>query len=424
MHFRIPPFFPPYAVLVLVIAYAIGSLWLGLSRLDAIAELTAANARNRATMHDIQALSAAVADIETAGHGFALTVDESYLEPLERGRRQIPILLSALRDRMRDDTVELGLIQELVPLVAERTTRTLAGIERKRITPDQPYEAAFGSGGKELSAEIRRIFVALEAREQDEIGQVRQTFEKAIVGIRRGLYLMAGVTLLLVVALFMAVRRLRSFIPETPDAVSGSTVDIAAGASPAAKDAGVGTLLHDALLRARLAAASTPAESSHGKHLRSLIVAMEQALGAHSVAYGQDETPAGAHGVARAMSILADAYSKANGLKIKTTIDQSASVQDLQKAFLIFRSAEWALEVITVRKRTGGVTLTITGSKGQILLKIEALTDDPKLPVTLTPKETEEANALRQGIVAMAGTFIVDEGPAGFSLALTVPADS
>jgi len=235
---------------------------------------------------------------------------------------------------------------------------------------------------------------------------------------------MAGVTLLLVVALFMAVRRLRSFIPETPDAVSGSTVDIAAGASPAAKDAGVGTLLHDALLRARLAAASTPAESGHGKHLRSLIVAMEQALGAHSVAYGQDETPAGAHGVARAMSILADAYSKANGLKIKTTIDQSASVQDLQKAFLIFRSAEWALEVITVRKRTGGVTLTITGSKGQILLKIEALTDDPKLPVTLTPKETEEANALRQGIVAMAGTFIVDEGPAGFSLALTVPADS
>ena len=47
MRFRIPPLFPPYAILVLVIAYAIGSLWLGLSRLDAITELTAANARNR-----------------------------------------------------------------------------------------------------------------------------------------------------------------------------------------------------------------------------------------------------------------------------------------------------------------------------------------------------------------------------------------
>jgi len=68
--------------------------------------------------------------------------------------------------------------------------------------------------------------------------------------------------------------------------------------------------------------------------------------------------------------------------------------------------------------------LTITSSKGQVLLWIDALTDDPKLPIALTPKESEEANALRQGIVAMAGTFAVDEGPTGFSLALTVPTDS
>ena len=97
-------------------------------------------------------------------------------------------------------------------------------------------------------------------------------------------------------------------------------------------------------------------------------------------------------------------------------------MRDLQKAFLIFRSAEWALEVITLRKRTGDVALTITTSKGHVLLRIEALTDDPKMPVTLTPKESEEANALRQGLAAVAGTFIVDEGPTGFSLALTVPA--
>jgi CHASE3 domain sensor protein len=422
MRFRIPPFFPPYAVLVLVIAYAIGSLWLGLSRLDVITELTAANARNRATLHDLQALSAAVIDIEMAGRGFALTADESYLEPLERGRRQIPLLLSDLRDRMRDDTVELGLVEEVVSMIAVRTTITLADIERKRAAPDQPYEKTFGGRGKDSSEAIRRILATLEAREQDEIGQVRQAFADAIDAIRQELYLNAGVTLLLVIALFMAVRRLRSFIPEAPGTASGGTVEIAAGASPVAKDGGVGTLLYDALLRARLAAASAPAESNQGKHLRSLTVAMEQALNAHSIAYGLDETPPGANGVARAMAILAEAYSHANGLTIKTTIDKSASVRDLQKAFLIFRSAEWALEVITLRKRTGNVALTITTSKGHVLLRIEALTDDPKVPVTLTPKESEEANALRQGIAAVAGTFIVDEGPTGFSLALTVPA--
>ena len=155
MRFRIPPFFPPYAVLVLVITYAIGSLWLGLSRLGVITELTAANARNRATLHNLQALSAAVIDIEMAGRGFALTADESYLEPLERGRRQIPLLLSDLRDRMRDDTVELGLVEEVVSMIAVRTTITLADIERKRAAPDQPYEKTFGARGKDSSEAIR-----------------------------------------------------------------------------------------------------------------------------------------------------------------------------------------------------------------------------------------------------------------------------
>src|SRR5205823_163365 len=115
----------------------------------------------------------------------------------------------------------------------------------------------------------------------------------------------------------------------------------AAGAAAVAKDSGMGTLLRDALLRARLAAASAPAESSHAKHLRSLIVATERALTAHTAAYEPAEPPAGAHGVAHAMAALAEGYSKVNGLTIKTTIDQSASVQDPEKAFLIFRSAEW-----------------------------------------------------------------------------------
>ena len=54
-------------------------------------------------------------------------------------------------------------------------------------------------------------------------------------------------------------------------------------------------------------------------------------------------------------------------------------------------------------------------------LRIHALTDDPETPVTLTPKESEEARALEQGITALAGTFIGGEGPTGFSLTLTVP---
>jgi len=135
MRIRIPPLLPPYIVLALVITYAVGSLWLGLARIDAITQLTEAAAENAATAKDLNDLLAAVNDIENAGRGYALTADESYLEPFERGRRRVPALLSELRDKMRDDKVELALIEDLVSLIAERTTITVTGIERKRNAP-------------------------------------------------------------------------------------------------------------------------------------------------------------------------------------------------------------------------------------------------------------------------------------------------
>ena len=157
--------------------------------------------------------------------------------PLERGWRQISVSWSDLRMRMRDDTVELRSVEELVSLIAERYDDHA----RRHRTKARRARAAVRSclrGGRRRFDAIRKIIATLETREQDEIGQVRQAFANTMEAIRRGLYFMAGVTLLLVMALFMAVRRLRSFIPDAPGAVSGSTVEIAAGASPVAKDSG------------------------------------------------------------------------------------------------------------------------------------------------------------------------------------------
>lgn len=198
-------------------------------------------------------------------------------------------------------------------------------------------------------------------------------------------------------------------------------VDLAPDPAPGGIDDGVGTLLHDALLRARLAAASTPAEAGQDKHRRSLVVALEQALHALSVLRANQPPPA-AQGVAHAIATLVDAYSRASGLEIHATIDQSVAVPDDQRAFLVFRSAEWALEAISPRKRSGEVTLAITAGQGAVLLRIDALTDDPTRPLALTPKESEEANALRHGVTAIGGAFTIDEGPTGLSLIVSVPA--
>jgi CHASE3 domain sensor protein len=412
MRLRIPPFLPPYAVLLLVVTYALGALWLGLARVDAITRVSDAASQNYETAKDLKDLLAAITDIETAGRGYALTGDERYLEPFERARVRVPLLLSRLRDEMRDDNVELMLIEELVSLIAERTTITLAGIERKRAAPERPYELAFGRRGKETTDEIRTIIGTLQAREEDELSQLRATLARTLGEARGDLYVAAGVTLLLVLCLFLAVRRLRSFMPPPIPAPGRSVVR----ESPLASDVELDARLRDALLRARLAAGTAAGEPNARERGQALVEALEGAVATYDRA--REEPPS----VAQALTAIGQAYSVPGGLTVKMTIDRTIRVPDPQTGFLVLRSAEWALEAIARRKRAGDVTLSFTAGRDGLALGILGLTDSSGAPVPLTPREAEEANALRQGVDGAGGVFAADEGPTGFSLTVKVPA--
>ncbi len=87
----------------------------------------------------------------------------------------------------------------------------------------------------------------------------RQGVVAGIEAVRRDLYLLASVIVLIVVLLFFAVRRLRSFIPPELTLDSASIVKIPRPA--VSMDGHVATLLQDALMRTRLAYATTPADS-------------------------------------------------------------------------------------------------------------------------------------------------------------------
>ena len=118
MRLPIPPFLPPYGVLILVVAYAVGALWLGLTRLDDMAQLADSTTRNRATIDDLQAFQSAVDEIDAAGPAGVPVSAGARAAIFERERDRIPVLLSALRDKMRDDAAELALVEEIVPLIA------------------------------------------------------------------------------------------------------------------------------------------------------------------------------------------------------------------------------------------------------------------------------------------------------------------
>jgi signal transduction histidine kinase len=218
------------------------------------------------------------------------------------------------------------------------------------------------------------------------------------------------------------VRRLRSFIPPDLDIGPAGAVDV--GKESVSMDGHVVTLLQDALMRTRLAVATTPAESPEATRLKAVVDAMEKARDEHLRAMAElDRARPDAGDVVAALGSLASAYSSLGGPAVKATMEKSDAVTSHEKTFLICRAAEWALEAMALRKRAGEITLHFNADHGNVFLRVVALTDNPDVPLRLAPKETDEANVLQQTATFLGGTFVVSRGPTGFAMVLTLPAD-
>ena len=76
-----------------------------------------------------------------------------------------------------------------------------------------------------------------------------------------------------------------------------------------------------------------------------------------------------------------------------------------------------------MRKSAGEVSLQLAANGRDVALRVMALADHPRLRVTLTPKEREEAFVLQQGLAMHGGTFVASDGPTGFGLTVNVPVD-
>jgi len=416
------PILPTYVLLLLVIAFAVASAWLGLMRLDTVESLGESGARSAVTLNDLRALQNALVDVETSVRGFLLTGDTSDLETYERARVAIPPLLSQLRDTMRDEPTELALVEKLVPLTARRMDLSASAIQERRASLDKSAPVETNRPGKETMDQIRAVIAQLEEREQGDVARDRQGVAAGIEAARRDRYLLAAVIVLVAVLLFFAVRRLRSFIP--PDLDIGAADAVAVGKEAVSMDGHVAALLQDALMRTRLAAATTPAESPEATRLQSVVGAMENARDEHLRAEAELDSARPAPGnVVAALGSLASAYSNLGGPVVKATMEKTEAVTSHEKSFLICRSAEWALEAMALRKRAGEITLHFNADQANVFLRVVALTDNPDVPLRLAPKETDEANVLQQAATYLGGTFVVSRGPTGFAMVLTLPAD-
>jgi CHASE3 domain sensor protein len=416
------PLVPTYLLLVLVIVFAVASAWLGLARLDTIESLGNSSARSAVALSDLRALQNAVVDVETSVRGFLITGDVRDLETFERARDAIPPLLSRLRDTTRDDPADLELIERLVPLTARRVELSASAIQERRTSIDKSAPAETARPGKETMDQIRAVIGELEERQRGEVARDRSGVDAGIDAARRDRYLLAAVIVLVAVLLFFAVRRLRSLIPPDLDIGRADAVDV--GREAVSMDGHIATLLQDALLRTRLAAATTPAESPEAARLNSVVEAMQTARDLHLRAQAElEQGQASAGDVVAELASLANAYSSLGGPAVKATLERTSAIDSHEKRFLIRRAAEWALEAMALRKRAGEITLHLNVDHGNVFLRVVALTDNPDVPLRLAPKETDEANVLQEAATFLGGTFVVSRGPTGFAMVLTLPAD-
>src|SRR5512143_545274 len=414
---RIPPLLPTYVLLVLVVVFAVGSLWVGLGQLDTIERLAESRAESAATVQELQSLASTLNDIVNSAQGYARNGASENLDLFERARRAVPTQLTRLRDRMRDSPSELALVEHLVPLIARTTTLADAAIERLRAAPAS--EAAEAPAAYRDSVEaIRAIIANLESREQDDLAHDGRALTAALSSAQILQFALAGLSVLLVGLLFVAARRLSSFMPPAPRVDAAASVELD-GESPAASNARIAMLLDDAVARARLAVAAARDDPAAVESLRSSIEAIE-----HTALAPHGEPRPGAPTVVDGLALLAREYSQPGGLTVEPTLDRSVAISGREKAFVVDRVAEWGLEAIARRKRSGEITLVFSGNEEDAAsLRVLALLDPPDVPLRLSPREREEADFLQHAAASLGGRLAVTHGPTGFALVLTVPVD-
>src|SRR5512143_305562 len=105
-------------------------------------------------------------------------------------------------------------------------------------------------------------------------------------------------------------------------ATPAGTLDVKSARPPRAPDAGVGTLLRDALLRARLASAASPSGSTEVTRRRALVTTLENTLREHDGVLRDLGQPRPERDLPQATVPLAQRYSQPAVLTVDVRIDR------------------------------------------------------------------------------------------------------
>ncbi|HZF66742.1 MAG TPA: CHASE3 domain-containing protein [Gemmatirosa sp.] len=138
----------------------------------------------------LDALLAALVDVETGQRGYVITGAPRYLEPYESGVRRAPEALARVRRLTADNPRQQTRLDSLAPLVEARLAAAETVVATRRTEGLGPAAALVANDrGKRLMDAVRGILAAMQAEERALLGQ--RTTERAT-----GEQMVAAVTLL------------------------------------------------------------------------------------------------------------------------------------------------------------------------------------------------------------------------------------
>ncbi|SLJ86304.1 ATP-binding protein [Novosphingobium mathurense] len=200
-------------IIALIVPLLIGGVALLLQeQVQTTDRLAAAEAETQEKRNLILSVFSAHQDIETGGRGYVLTGDPEFLQPFDKGTRELGRIEPALRRAFAgqpEDLTELAAISELSHDKREFTDRIIS----LQQAGDNAGAVALirNKGGKRLMDGIRSHITSLLKRENDRLTEVSARSQQAISALRQVTFSLLFLLLaLLIIAGIAILRTLRA----------------------------------------------------------------------------------------------------------------------------------------------------------------------------------------------------------------------
>jgi len=198
----------------ITVAYVLAAVLVGLIGVSAVYNATqfldsaARVDHTYAMLAELEAVGAAIKDIETGSRGFVITGDDAYLEPYRVATALVPQKLERLRQLTKDNPAQQRRLEQLDTLVAAKMQHAKEVVAARAAGGRDAGVAAVVSGtGKRTMDAIRTLVAEMQAEARQLLAERREAEQRSAGRSRQSLAVVTATILILLAVIAIMVRR-------------------------------------------------------------------------------------------------------------------------------------------------------------------------------------------------------------------------